>query len=84
MCPTEGSAGATGVGVCILVIFNRAKEQCYCNVFYADVPCTPDLNNVLKEAAARVYTPTHTIPTLFCNPLSAAQVFSPQQGRISG
>ena len=61
MCPTEGSAGATGVGVCILVTVNRATEQRYCNVFYADVPCTPELNYVLKEAAARVYpTPSHT------------------------
>lgn len=49
MRPTEGSAGATGVGACIRVTVNGAAAQTYCDVFYADVPCTPDLNNVLKE-----------------------------------
>lgn len=51
MQPSEGSAGATGVGVCVLVAVNGATAQCYCNVFYADVLCTPDLNNVSKGVA---------------------------------
>lgn len=58
MCPTEGSAGATGVGVCILVTVNRATVQSYCSVFYADVPLTPDLNNVLKEQLSQGTTVT--------------------------